>query len=147
MVKKLFRRLFPSKERRAYNKMHRKHRKELIQHAKKTCEWDWLFLHDSIIMQIRHMHEYYTANNNVWQTDESRLPIIEQLQHILDLNAEIDRGYENDCGVEFIHKDGKLEAIFPDDYSERVTKFANKEQKLYEELYGSIGKNLRWWWD
>ena len=87
-MKKLFRRLFPNKEMRAYRKMHRRHRKELIKHAKETGEWDWYWLHGSILMQIRHMHEYYSAGNNVWQTDETRLPIIEQLKRVLDLDDE-----------------------------------------------------------
>ena len=146
-MNKLFKRLFPSKEMRAYRKMHRRHRKELIKHAKKTGEWDWGWLHDSIIMQIRHMHEYYTLGNNVWQDDETRLSIIKQLKHILDLDAEIDQMQDDNCGVEYVHNDGKLEAIFPDDYKERIHKWHKREQQLYEELYGSIGKHLRWWWD
>ena len=64
-MKKLFRKFFPNKEQRAFNKMHRRHRKELVKHAKKTCEWDWGWLHDSVIMQIRHIHEYYSEGNNV----------------------------------------------------------------------------------
>lgn len=35
---KIFKRLFPDKERRAFNKMHRRHRKELVKLAKKTME-------------------------------------------------------------------------------------------------------------
>jgi hypothetical protein len=146
-MKKLFRRLFPNKEQRMFDKMHRRHRKELVKHAKETREWDWGWLHDSIIMQIRHMHEYYSAGNNVWQTDESRLPIVEQLQHILDLEAEIDRMQDDDLGVEYVHENGVCTASFPDDYTERVQEWHKREQGLYEELYGSIGKHLRWWWD
>lgn len=135
------------KEMRAYRKMHRRHRRELIKHAKETSEWDWCWLHDSIIMQIRHMYEYYSAGNNVWQADESRLPIIEQLKHILDLDAEIEKMQDDDNGVEYVHENGVCTAIFPDDYSERVRMWCDKEQELYEEIYNSIGKNLRWWWD
>lgn len=146
-MKKLFRKLFPNKEMRAFRKMHRRHRKELIKHAKQTCEWDWGWLHDSIIMHVRHMHEYYSERNNVWQTDETRLPIIEQLKHILDLDAEIDRMQDDDNGVEYIHENGVCKAVYPDDYKERMQKWCDREQELYEELYGLIGKNLRWWWD
>jgi hypothetical protein len=143
---RFLRRLFPDKEQRAFNKMHRRHRRELIKHAKKTCEWDWCWLHDSIIMQIKHMHEYYTAGNNVWQSDETRLLIIEQLKHILDIEAEIDRMQDDNNGVEYIHKDGKVECIFPDDFKERVKEHEEREQQLYEELYSSIGRDLKWWW-
>lgn len=146
-MKKLFKRLFPSKEMRAYRKMYRRHRKELVKHAKETREWDWFWLHDSIIMQIRHMHEYYTERNNVWQDDETRLPIIEQLKHILDLEEEIARMQDEDFGVEYIHKNGVCTAVYPDDYKERMQKWSDREQELYHEIYNSIGKNLRWWWD
>lgn len=146
-MNKLFRRLFPPKEMKAFRKMHRRHRKELIKHAKETGEWDWSWLHDSIIMQVRHMLEYYTERNNVWQSDETRLPIIEQLQHILDLEAEIDRMQDDDNGVEYIHENGVCKTIFPDDYGERIQKWNDKEQELYQELYSSIGRDLRWWWD
>ncbi|MDD5980177.1 MAG: hypothetical protein PUC23_03595 [bacterium] len=146
-MNKLFRRLFPDKERRAFNKMHRRHRKELVKHAKETGEWDWGWLHDSIIMQIKHMHEYYTERNNVWQSDETRLRIIEQLNHILDLDKEINRMQCDRNGVEFIHEGGKCTAIYPDNYKERVEKWIKREQELYEEIYNSIGKNIRWWWD
>ena len=146
-MKKLFKRLFASKEKKAFYKMHRRHRKELVKHAKKTGEWDWCWLHDSVIMQIRQMHEYYTAGNNVWQTDETRLPIIEQLKHILDLDAEIEQIDDKDYGVEHIVKDDKFEFIFPDDYKEKVEKDEKRKQELYEELYGSIGRDIRCWWD
>lgn len=147
-MKKLFRRLFPNKEQRAYNKMHCKHRRELIKHAKKTGEWDWCWLHESIIMQIKHMHEYYSAGNNVWQADESRLQIVEQLKHVLDLEAEIERVQEDDCGAEHVYENGELvKIIFPDDHNKRVLENEKKEQELYEELYHTIGKHLRWWWD
>ena len=147
-MKKLFRRLFPNKEMRAYRKMYRRHRKELVKHAKATREWDWGWLHDSIIMQIRHMHEYYSEGNNVWQDYETRNPVIEQLQHILDLETEIDRMQDDRYGgTETIHEDGKVTVIAPDDYKERMDKWCKREQELYEEIYNSIGKNLRWWWD
>lgn len=147
-MKKLFRRLFPNKELRAYRKMHRRHRKELIKHAKATGEWDWCWLHDSIMMQIRHMHEYYSEGNNVWQDNETRLPIIEQLQHIMDLEVEIDRMQDDKYGgIEFVHENGVCKAIYSDDYLERAQKWYDREQELYEEIYNSIGKNLRWWWD
>lgn len=139
-MKKLFRRLFPSKEWRTYNKMHRRHRKELIKHAKKTGEWDWCWLHESIIMQIKHMHEYYSAGNNVWQVDESRLKIVEQLKHILDLQSEIDRMEDDEYCVDCVYENDML-------IKDKILEYEKKEQELYEELYGSIGKYLRWWWD
>lgn len=126
-MKKLFRRLFPSKEMRAYRKMYHRHRRELIKHAKKTREFDWGWLHDSVIMQIRHMHEYYTERNNVWQTDETLIPIIQSLKYVLNLQEEIDNLWDDDA-LSWEEK-------------------ANREQELYESIYHSIGDNLQLWWD
>lgn len=114
-------------EMRAYRKMYRRHRKELVKHAKVTREWDWGWLHDSIIMQIRHMHEYYTARNNVWQTDETLIPIIQSLKYILNLQEEIDNLWDDDT-LSWEEEE-------------------NREQELYESIYHSIGDNLQLWWD
>ena len=146
-MKKVLKRLFPNKEQRAFNRMQRRQRKELVKHSKSTRVWDWGDLHDSIIIQIRHMYEYYSEGNNVWQSDETRILIMEQLKHILDLEAEIDRMQDDDNGAEYIHENGVCKAILPDDFAERVRKWHDREQELYQEMYSSIGKNLRWWWD
>ena len=144
---KLFRRLFPDKEIRRYRKMHRKHRKELVKLAKETHEYDWCWLHQSVIMQIRHMHEYYSAGDNVWQTDETRLPIIEELKYVLDMDSEIDRLENDHLGLELVMKDGKIEFIRPEGYREKANAKEERITELYEEIYSSIGKNLHNWWD
>lgn len=147
-MNKLFRKLFPDKEFREFRKMHRKHRKELVKLAKETGEWDWSWLHQMVIMQIKHMHEYYDAGNNVWQVDESRLQIVEELKHILDLEEEADRLENDHCGLELVYEGDRLvDCIRPDDYLERITKNYERIDELYEEIYSSIGKNLRNWWD
>lgn len=137
-MNKLFRKLFPSKEYRAYLKMHRRHRKELVKHAKETGEWDWSWLHDSVIMQIRHMYEYYTAGNNVMQADETRLPIIEQLKYILDLEDKLHQ-LEDEYFGDWENKKENAVKEYRD--------YEKKEQELYEEIYSSIGKYIQWWWD
>ena len=126
-MKKLFRKLFPSKEMRAYNKMYRRHRKELVKHAKETHEWDWSWMHDSVIMQIRHMYEYYVAKNNVWQDDTTRLPIVEQLKHVLDLQEELDTLWD-------------LNSVNFDTGWQR-------EVELYKEIYIFISEHVFEWWD
>ena len=123
-MKKLLRKLFPNKEMRVYRKMHRRHRKELIKHAKETREWDWGWLHDSVIMQIRHMYEYYTARNNVCQSEESLASLINSLKYVLDLNDKINHLYDD-------HTKG----------------FVDEEALLYKEIYMYISDNLLSWWD
>lgn len=138
-MKRIFRKLYPSKETRAYNKMHRRHRRELINHAKETREWDWSDLHDSIIMQIKHMHEYYTAGNNVNQSDESSKIVIDQLNHILDLAKEI----EDIADEDFL----EIESLCLEDYEKKFKELATREHNLYKELYSYIGEYIHWWWD
>ena len=110
-MKKLFRKLFPSKEMRAYNKMYHRHRKELVRHAKQTREWDYGWLHESVIMQIRHMYEYYTARNNVWQSDESLDLLKASLKRILDLNEELNHLWDNHEHKYIKNDDGSIAAI------------------------------------
>ena len=149
MNKLLFRKIFPSKEMRAFNKMHRRHRKELIKLAKETNEYDYYWLHQSVIMQIKHMYEYYSAGNNVWQVDESRLKIVSQLEHILGLIRELEETEGDNCGLELIcdENDNLIGSIKPDDYDKRIQEQDNQIKKIYEEIYSLIGKNIRCWWD
>lgn len=138
-----------SKEMREYNKMYRKHRKQMIELAKEDRDWDWIYLHNLVIAKIKHMYEYYTSRNNVWQTDETLIPIIESLKHVLDLQEEIDQLFEIDIeGIQYEHISANETRV---EYSEEVlNKIENeykREQELYEEIYSYIGKNMRGWWD
>lgn len=146
-IRRFLIRLFPSKEMREYYKMCRRHRREMVSNARKSHPWDWVWFHEMVMMRIRHMHEYYEANNNVVQDDESRLKIIEQLKHILDLNEEIDRMENDDFGVEYVEEDGYVKAVYPEDFKKKLSRWFNKEDSLYKEIYGYIGENLRQWWD
>ena len=125
-MKKLFRKLFPSKEMRAYDKMHRRHRRELIKLVKTVREWDYGWIDELLLTQIKHMYEYFSDGNNVWQTDETRLPIVEQLKHVLDLYEELDGLW------------GKNK-----DYMDSL----NREQELYKEIYSYVGCHIKEWWD
>lgn len=95
------------------------------------------------------MHKYYTEGNNVWQADESRFEIIEQLKEVLDIQEAIERNYEDDCGLEFVYdEEGNIvKTIQPDDYSERVLHNYDEETELYKKFYTLIGKNILGWWD
>ena len=123
---KLIRKLFPTKEMRRYRKMYRRHRKDLIKLAKETREYDWGWLHDMVLLQIRNMLEYYSDGANVWQTDDSRQDIINKLQEVLDIQKEIE---EREIDLE------------------RPLDGLNKEAELYEKFYATVGKNIMWWWD
>ena len=120
-------------EKHAYRKMYRKHRKEMIRLAKEDRDFDWGYLHDLVITKIKHMYEYYSAGNNVWQTDETRVPICIQLNHVLQLQEELDHIYDK---VDF-------------NSMTLGTSINNlkKESELYKQIYKFIGEHLEEWWD
>ena len=144
-MKKLFRKLFPSKEMRAYNKMYCRHRKELVKLAKTIREWDYCWLYDSTLMQIKHMYEYYTARNNVWQSDESLLPLIDSLKYVLDLDNELEHLWDDRVGGHVVNDDSSISTT-----EESANSFIDKskrEQELYAEIYNHIANNIMTWWD
>ena len=145
MMKKLFRKLFPSKEMRAYNKMYRRHRKELLKLAKTIREWDYCWLYDSTIMQIKHMYEYYSKGNNIFQSEESLNTILEQLKHVLDLDDELEHLWDNYESHLIENDDGSVSVS--DEGAKRYSDIRDREQELYEEIYSYIGKVILYWWD
>ena len=147
-MKKIMRMIFPSKETRAYRKMHRKHKRELIKLAKADVEWDWEYLHDLVMVKIRHMYEYYKAGNNVWQTDETLLPTIYELKHVLDLQEELDNVFKDVPAPEMTKNDDKsLTFTWSEEAKQLSDKAYKRHDELYEEIYSYIGKHLQGWWD
>ena len=134
-----------NKEMHAYRKMYRRHRKELVKHAKETREWDYGWLYDSTIMQIRHMYEYYSVGNNVWQCDESKNEILGQLKHVLDLNDELDHLWDNYESNIIENDDGSISVT--ERGHKKYAAIKDREQEIYEEIYSYIGKYIQWWWD
>lgn len=120
--KKIMKKVFPTKKFKSYQKMHRKHKKELVKYVKGIHEWDWGWLHDSIGMQLKHMLEFYKGNSCILQADESRLEIIKQLEKALELFANAN----------------KIDS----------TSFNDEEvQKAFIEFYSYLGEHIREWWD
>lgn len=122
-LKKFFKQLY-DKDYRQYLKLHRRHKKELIKLAKKSEDWDYGFLHDYIVTQLKHYLEYYESGWNVWQTDESRNSLIESLRKAVELAEQIENVYDSD--------------------SINIWK---EEARLYKEFYSYIGENIQRWWD
>ena len=144
-MKKLFRKLFPSKEMHAYNKMHRRHRRELVKLAKTIKEWDYGWLYDSTIMQIRHMYEYYTARNNVYQSDESLLSLIDSLKYVLDLDNELEHLWDDHIRGHVVNEDGSITST--EESAKSFIDKSKREQELYQEIYSHIAYNIMTWWD
>ena len=132
-------------EMRAYNKMYRRHRKELVKHANETREWDYCWLYDSVIMQIRHMYEYYSEGNNIFQSEESLNTILEQLKHVLDLNDELEHLWDNYESNVIKNDDGSISVS--EEGHRQYAAIKDREQKLYEEIFAYIGRFIQYWWD
>lgn len=144
-MNKLFKKLFPSKEMRDYNKMHRRHRKELVRLAKTIREWDYGWLYDSTIMQIRHMYEYYTARNNVYQSDETLLSLIDSLKYVLDLDNELEHLWDDHIRGHVVNEDGSITST--EESAKSFIDKSKREQELYQEIYSHIAYNIMTWWD
>lgn len=84
-MKRLWKKIFPTKEDCEYIKMYKRHRKTMIKLAKADRDWDYGYLHDLVVAKIKHMYEYYYAGNNVWQSEETRTKVLETLKHAIDL--------------------------------------------------------------
>jgi hypothetical protein len=94
------------------------------------------------------MYEYYKAGNNVFQADETLLPTIDELKHVLDLQYELEHLHDDIPPAEMIkNDDGSLTFIRDDESAERMTAAYKRETEIYEEMYAFIGKNLQKWWD
>ena len=133
------------KEMRAYRKMHRRHRKELVKLAKQDRDFDYGWLDEFVHTKIKHMYEYFSAGNNVWQGEESLDEILEQLKHVLDLYDELDGLWDNYESTLIKNEDGSVTVT--DDGSKKYLYIRTREQELYEEIYSYIGKYIQWWWD
>ena len=136
------------KEWKAYKKMHKKHKKELVKLAKADYEWDWGFLHELVITKIRHMYEYYKAGNHVFQSNETLLPLIDELKHILDLQNELDHLYDNVPKPQITRNEsGSLTVTYNDEVSSILNNVFERKIEIYKEIYTYIGENLLGWWD
>ena len=147
---KLFRRVRNqfNKEMRAYYKMHRRHRKELIKLAKEDREWDWSYFHTLVMTKIKHMYEYYSAGNNVWQSEESLNEVLTSLKHVLDLQEELDHVFDDRPVPEMkVNDDKSLTFTWSEEDRKRSDEAYKRHDKLYEEIYGYIGQKILWWWD
>ena len=72
-----------------YRKLQRKHTKKLVKVAKKTKDFDYSHFHDLVMVQIQNMYEMYSDRAYVWQVDELRQLIADQLKEIIDLNDKL----------------------------------------------------------
>jgi len=127
LPKQLSERIPHHKECIAYLRMHKRHRKALIKSAKTYADFDFGYLHEDIVLRLRHMLEFYVAGNNVWQSRESHEEIIQTLHHALEIADRIENLWQEDEHI----------------YVSNPT----LEEDLYKEFYSYIGEHITEWWD
>jgi hypothetical protein len=94
------------------------------------------------------MYEYYHDGNNVLQTDETRIPILDQLSHVLDLQYELDHLYDDlEPAIIDYTKDGSWTVSRNKESATKVQALLEKESELYKSIYKFIGEHLEEWWD
>lgn len=144
-MKKLLNKLIPPKEDVVNLRMQHRHKRELLKMAKHSCDFSYTYLDEFVHLKIKHMHEYFSSCRDIWQTEEDRAQIVEQLQHVLDLWGNIDILWKNYEKNIIRDEDGsiaknKRNAVL---YLEALA----KEGELYKEIYSYIGEWIQFWED
>ena len=94
------------------------------------------------------MYEYYSNGNNVWQTDETRIPICIQLNHVLQLQEDIDHLYDDlEPVIMEYTTDGSYTVSRNKESAAKVQELLQKESELYKSIYSFIGEHIEEWWD
>ena len=99
-------------------KLLRKHRKELKKLAKKTFDYDWMFLDKLVELKLRHMLEYY-EKECTWLDNINKKKIIQEISHVVDMYDAIN--------------DGSLDII--------------QDVEMYKQIYHYLAEHLQSWWD
>lgn len=100
-----------------YNKMRRKHRKELIKLAKKDQDFDYEYLHSLVVVKLKNMYEFYSQGHAEFLVESDLNQILETLEHAINISDKID--------------------MVPE---------PTRIKELYQEFYEYIGQNIMLWW-
>lgn len=100
-----------------YNKMRRKHRKELIKLAKEDQDFDYEYLHSLVVVKLKNMYEFYSQGHTEFLTESDLNQILETLEHAINIADKID--------------------MVPE---------PTRIKELYQEFYEYIGQNIMLWW-
>ena len=143
---------------RAMRKMRRKHKKELIKFVRNDEDYDWSFLHDYIILKIRHMYEYFSAGNWIMQHPEELKKTVASIKEVVDIIDKMEHchddwwEYEQKFPTCILHQeDGTISVEDSEEIRAKKMELLNKAElehdKLFQQFYTKIGKNITRWWD
>lgn len=120
---------------RRYRKAQKKYEKQLIRYIKEEEKpYDWFSIVEILIKMIKRRLDYYSCGDNVWQTDESREPIIETLKIAYYL------------GMEAVARDD----ITPNTKGWTTEDFVADDKEVenaYVKFFSYVAENMRSLWD
>ena len=120
---------------RRYRKAQKKYEKQLIHYIKEEEKpYDWFSMVEILIKMIKRRLDYYSCGDNVWQTDESREPIVETLNTAYHLGMEAVARDDMAPNI----KDWTTEDFIVDD---------KEVQEAYVKFFSYVAANMRSWWD
>ena len=73
-----------------YNKMRRKHRKKLINLAKKDQDFDYEYLHSLVVTKLKNMYEFYSHGHAEFLSESDLNQILKTLEHAINISDKID---------------------------------------------------------
>lgn len=122
--------------RKQYFKMIRKNRKELNSLNKAACTrpWDSSYGLDYFVAYMKFMQDYYNLGWNVWQTDDTLIPLKKSLNEALE-------AYEKWQGLEdeFFHDDTENK----ENFKKILQEYPERKKKFFDLLCEHIEE----WWD
>ena len=141
----LFKKILPAKEDLEDVRMCRRHTRELLKLVKQNQDFSSYYLDEFVHMKIKHMYEYFSTSNDIWQTEENRVQIVEQLQHVLDLWKEMESLWEDYNKNIIRNEDGTIAKNKSN--AMRYLEVLAREGELYKEIYSYIGEWIQFWED
>ena len=160
--------------RKQYFKMIKKNQKELdsLNKAAHRAPWDWSFGLNYLIAYMEFMQDYYNLGWNVWQTDETLVPLKKSLDATLEAYKKwdelvldcfdteeikiIERQYYDLCKKENkksnINEKNQFikEHMSPEDYpynKENLEKYGKEYVKRRNKFFKLLSEHIEEWWD
>ena len=152
------------KEKRAFKKMRRKHKKELRKLIKEDVPWNWECLHELIVLKIKQTYEYFEAGNCIIQAKEGVTKVLQSINKVLNILNQMNHcddaynAYNEQYPMPFPRfelcgEDGLYKIVFdePDEiHKERHRIWTESKEnyaKLFEKFYKELGKQMPKWFD
>lgn len=135
-----------------YRKMMKSYKKELKKLAKKAAPWEYGFLEEYFITYLRFMKDYFELGENVWQVDETRIPIVESLSGALNAYNEYESAWDpffEVFGQDIDDKDiEEISRPLPSkDINKILEKCHRKEDRAWNKFWKIVQKDFKRWWD